>query len=468
MHASQSAQTFVPSHRTRGVAILVVALSVLAIGIAPSAHAQHGSASTVDSIDGTGPGAQSGTIDGSTDRADWYTFYGTAGTAVTMTVSSPSFASYVWVYETPTVPAAGSSRPSPPAVSQSGGTTSYSLSFTLPATDLYTWSVDSYVGGSGAYTVTVAGDVSAVVAPAFTADSPPPATVGTAYTYTYTATGDPAPTFAVTSGTLPAGLTLDSTTGVLSGTPTTPETSTFTVTAANGAPPSATSADTIVVSLAPLFTADSPPGGTVGSAYSYTYEATGDPAPTFSVTSGTLPAGLSLDPATGILSGTPTTGGTSTFTVTAGNGVAPDATSADTVTITAPPVLTAHSPPAGTVGTAYLYTYAATGTPAPTFSVTAGSLPAGLTLSSTTGVLSGIPTTAGTSTFTVTAGNGVAPAATSIDTITVGSAAPAAVPGRGYWLVASDGGIFAFGDAAFHGSTGAITLNKPVVGMARH
>jgi ribosomal protein L24E len=38
--------------------------------------------------------------------------------------------------------------------------------------------------------------------------------------------------------------------------------------------------------------------------------------------------------------------------------------------------------------------------------------------------------------------------------------------GRGYWLVASDGGIFAFGDARFHGSTGSIRLNKPVTGMA--
>lgn len=39
-------------------------------------------------------------------------------------------------------------------------------------------------------------------------------------------------------------------------------------------------------------------------------------------------------------------------------------------------------------------------------------------------------------------------------------------PGRGYWLLASDGGIFTFGDARFHGSTGNITLNRPVVGMA--
>jgi hypothetical protein len=38
--------------------------------------------------------------------------------------------------------------------------------------------------------------------------------------------------------------------------------------------------------------------------------------------------------------------------------------------------------------------------------------------------------------------------------------------GGGYWLVASDGGIFAFGDAAFYGSTGSLHLNKPIVGMA--
>ncbi|WP_160291735.1 hypothetical protein [Acidithrix ferrooxidans] len=38
--------------------------------------------------------------------------------------------------------------------------------------------------------------------------------------------------------------------------------------------------------------------------------------------------------------------------------------------------------------------------------------------------------------------------------------------GKGYWLVASDGGVFCFGDAAFYGSTGAMKLNKPIVDMA--
>jgi hypothetical protein len=43
---------------------------------------------------------------------------------------------------------------------------------------------------------------------------------------------------------------------------------------------------------------------------------------------------------------------------------------------------------------------------------------------------------------------------------------PPAPPNSSYWLVASDGGIFSYGDAQFHGSTGGIALTKPVVGMA--
>ena len=46
------------------------------------------------------------------------------------------------------------------------------------------------------------------------------------------------------------------------------------------------------------------------------------------------------------------------------------------------------------------------------------------------------------------------------------SAWPPTPTGNGYWLVASDGGIFAFGDAGFYGSTGAMALNRPIVGMA--
>lgn len=70
-----------------------------------------------------------------------------------------------------------------------------------------------------------------------TSGAPSDATAGTPYSFTVTADGIPAPTYTVTSGSLPAGLTLDATTGVISGTPTTPGTSTFTVTASNGDTP---------------------------------------------------------------------------------------------------------------------------------------------------------------------------------------------------------------------------------------
>ena len=271
-------------------------------------------------------------------------------------------------------------------------------------------------------------------APVFTASTPPAAaTVGAPYSYTFAASGNPAPTFRVDSGALPAGLSLNITTGVLSGTPTAAGPATFTIAATNGASPDAvTPSITITVSqaqVAPVFTASAPPAtATVGAPYSYTFAATGNPAPTFRVNSGALPAGLSLNTTSGVLSGTPTAAGSATFTIAATNGVSPDAvTPSRTITVSqaeAAPVFTASTPPAAaTVGAAYSYTFAATGNPAPTFRVNSGALPAGLSLNTTSGVLSGTPTAAGPATFTIAATNGVSPdAVTPSITITVSPA----------------------------------------------
>jgi Fibronectin type III domain/Putative Ig domain len=192
------------------------------------------------------------------------------------------------------------------------------------------------------------------------------------------------------------------------------------------------------IPAAPVFTAATPPAtATAGAAYTYTFTASGTPAPTLKVSSGALPPGLSLDATSGVLSGTPTTAGPATFTVTATNGVSPDAvTPSITITVNpaqAAPVFTAATPPAtATAGTAYTYTFAASGTPAPTFHVSSGALPAGLSLNTTTGILSGTPTTAGTATFTVTATNGVSPDAVTPPltiTVTATATAPAAPTG---------------------------------------
>jgi len=92
----------------------------------------------------------------------------------------------------------------------------------------------------------------------------------------------------------------------------------------------------------PTFTAASPAvAATVNGAYTYTFVANGHPAPTFAVKTGNLPAGLTLNPTTGVLSGTPTTTGAATFTVSAANGVLPDAVTA-AITVTASLAAPAH------------------------------------------------------------------------------------------------------------------------------
>jgi hypothetical protein len=145
---------------------------------------------------------------------------------------------------------------------------------------------------------------------------------------------------------------------------------------------------------------------TQGTAYSQTLTATGGTGtPSFAVSTGTLPTGLTLT-TTGVLSGTPTAIGSSTFTVKATAGGC-EGTIDYTLTVNPPACPTITVDPAtlaaATQGAAYSQTLTATGgTGTPTFAVTTGTLPAGLALSAA-GVLSGTPTTVGSSTFTVTA-----------------------------------------------------------------
>ena len=136
-------------------------------------------------------------------------------------------------------------------------------------------------------------------------------TVGTSYSQTLTATGGISPyTWAITSGTLPAGLSLSSG-GVISGTPTTtggPGSLTFRVT--DTASATATKSISITINNSTLsITASSLPNATVGIAYSQTLTATGGTSPyTWSIASGSLPAGLTLS-STGVISGNTTTEG---------------------------------------------------------------------------------------------------------------------------------------------------------------
>jgi ELWxxDGT repeat protein len=157
------------------------------------------------------------------------------------------------------------------------------------------------------------------------------------------------------------------------------------------------------------FTNGAPSDGSLGTAYNFTFSADGNPSPTFTVKvgSGALPGGLTLA-ADGTLTGTPTATGTFTFTVKASNsqGVYEKAY---TLTIGsgggATSAFTSSAPGTSMAGADYSFTFKANGTPAPTYAVTAGALPDGLTLDGDTGVLSGNATVSGTFTFTITATN---------------------------------------------------------------
>lgn len=145
------------------------------------------------------------------------------------------------------------------------------------------------------------------------------------------------------------------------------------------------------------------PLGIVGTAYSATLLATGSGTLTYSIQSGTLPAGLSLTGSTGVIAGTPTAEASNavTFRATTG-GVPADITM--TVSTAVAPAITTTTLASGVRGSAYLATLAGTGTAPLKWSVTGGTLPLGLTLTDA-GVLSGTPLRTETVSFVVSLSN---------------------------------------------------------------
>ena len=160
------------------------------------------------------------------------------------------------------------------------------------------------------------------------------------------------------------------------------------------------------VQAAPTIVASPLPTGQVNVSYLATLTAVPLTCPcTWTVTSGSLPPGLTLNATSGTISGIPTTAGNFAFFVMVTDTTGPSAQQSFFITINPPPFLiTTTDLPPGKEGTAYSATFSATGGTLPyTWSLASGNLPSGLTLGGTTGVILGTPTraTAGTYTFMV-------------------------------------------------------------------
>ncbi len=338
--------------------------------------------------------------------------------------------------------------------------------------------------------------------PVITSPGTATGTVGVAFSYQITATNNPT-SFNATG--LPGGLTVNTTTGLISGTPTTAGTYPVTISASNSG---GTGTATLVITIntpPPVITSPGTATGTVGVAFSYQITATNNPT-IYGASS--LPPGLTVNTATGLISGTPTTAGTYPVTITATNSrgtgtstlvitinnpvptvtsISPtcataggpqftltvngtkfvsastvnwngtplattfvsstqltaavpaaliatagtasitvvnpspgggSSTPAVTFTIANPPVINSPLTACGTVGVAFSYTITATNNPT---SYTAAPLPAGLSLGSggNRNVISGTPTTAGTTSVIISASNGASPCNTGSATLVI-------------------------------------------------
>jgi hypothetical protein len=254
---------------------------------------------------------------------------------------------------------------------------------------------------------------SQVKALAVTTSSLPDATSGQVYRAKLAATGGLHPyTWSITEGSLPAGLTLVPTTGLINGRPSAGGMSSFTVAVTDSEDPALTAtADlSITVDIATLSLGNtSPPPGTVGTHYSTRLTVTGGLAPyTWSVVNSALPPGLSLNPDTGVISGTPSAPGVTDFNVTVADSESPPQTMGVAgigieIYIAPLAITTSDTLPTGTVGEPYSVKMDATGGVRPYTWSLESPLPPGLRLAAATGAISGVPTTAaaGTDTFSV-------------------------------------------------------------------
>jgi hypothetical protein len=251
--------------------------------------------------------------------------------------------------------------------------------------------------------------------------------VGQAYNQVFTAVeGTPPYRWSVGQG-LPAGLGMDAASGALTGTPTASGTFTFQVQVTDSKQVSATRSFSLTITTPPLTITTAAPlfGGTVGVQYAQSFSASGGAAPyNWTILSGDT-GGLTLDPASGTLQGTPRTAGTFAFVVQVRDSAGSRVSRSFSIAVSPPTltILTGSTLPGGSTGVNYAQTFAVIGGAAPyTWSLTSGSVP-GLSFDPAAGVLSGIPTAPGTYTLSVLARDTAGVTATRTFTVAIAPAA---------------------------------------------
>ncbi|MBP5114738.1 autotransporter domain-containing protein [Pseudomonas protegens] len=286
----------------------------------------------------------------------------------------------------------------------SGTSISYTPTAGFSGTDSFTYTATNASGTSSPATVTI------TVTPPTLAITPttlPNGTQSTAYSQTLSTSAGTAPySYAITAGSLPAGMSLNTGTGTLSGTPTAGGAFNLTITATDAYSATGSRAYTLLINgLPPVANALSTTVAANSSANTIPLNITGGAATSVAVAS--APSHGSATASGTSISYTPTAGfsGADSFTYTATNASGTSSPATVSITVGAPSItLSPGSLSNGTAGTPYSATLNATGGAVPySYSITSGSLPTGLSLNTGTGAISGIPSAAGTSNLTITA-----------------------------------------------------------------
>lgn len=324
---------------------------------------------------------------------------------------------YTWSIVEGTLPAGLTLDPATGAISGTP-TAAGTSTFTAKATDA---SLPTALSATKSLSITVGTPVS------ITTTSLPAGATGQPYSATLAASGGKPPyTWAIEAGTLPPGLSLNASTGTISGTPSSAGTHNFTVRVGDSAGPTRTASRALAITVAPgpvAITTTSLANGALNVAYSQTLQAVGGTTPyTWSIFSGPLPPGLALDASTGTVSGTPSKGGVFNFTVQVTDSSAPAQTDTKALSITVttdPLTITTTALNNGKRNRAYSQTLQATGGTKPYSWSIVGALPPGLALNASTGTISGTPTRAGTFTFTVQVADDSSPTKTATKVLSI-------------------------------------------------
>lgn len=232
-------------------------------------------------------------------------------------------------------------------------------------------------------------------------------TLNTAYSSKISVNGSSGIMLSLASGKLPAGLSFNSGTGVISGTPTAIETTTFSLNARNAFGNTTKQFSIKINGIAPVIKTTGFDDATVGKDYSTVLTATGTAQINWSVTSGKLPDGLSLVGSSGKLSGVPTKPGIFKFDITAANAYGSAKQSFSINVVGVAPTISITELSAIKTGVEYTQAFSATGTAPITWKFVSGTLPEGIVFDEKNGVLHGNTLEGGEFSFSLRAENSV-------------------------------------------------------------